>query len=121
MGLDLARKANAAFKKALDRHLADLAAGTLFSRTAPACVTRSAAADIVGAARLATGEELIVQRVQGHIVALRGIDEVARFVDPDPAWADGLRVAGMAIVGVVEAVHDLGGGIGVAEVKLCPP
>ncbi len=121
MGVDLALKAKAAFKKALDRHLADLAAGNLFSRGMPSGVTRSAAADVTRDTRLTVGEELVVQCVNGRIVALRGIDEVACFTDPDPGWADGLRAGSAAIPGLVEVVHDLGGGFGVAEVRLVAP
>lgn len=121
MGLDLARKAQAVFKKALDRRAAELAAGTLFSRGGPVTVSRSAAADVVGGVRVSAGEEIVVQCVEGRIVATRGIDEVLCFQDPDPGWCDPVREGVAALAGVVEVVHDLGDGFRVAEVRLCPP
>lgn len=121
MGLDLARRAKANFKKAMDRRLAELTAGTLFSRSSPVSMSRCAAADVVGGARLTTGEELVVQCVDGRIVGTRGVDEVLCFADPDPGWADTLLAGDAVFAGIIEAVHDLGGGCGIVEVRLCLP
>ena len=120
MGVDLARKMKAAYKKALDQHLVDLAAGNLLSRAIPPGVVHSAAGDVARGSALAIGDEMVVQRVGDQIAGLRGIDQVTSFAEPDPAWADPLK-AGGALKGVVTAIHDLGAGMAVAEVRLCSP
>ena len=120
MGVDLARKMKAAYKKALDQHLLDLAKGNLFSRAIPPGVVHSAAGDVARGTVLVVGEEMVVQCVGDRVAGLRGIDQVTCFEAPDPAWADPLR-AGGALKGVVTAVHDLGAGMAVAEVRLCSP
>lgn len=120
MGLDLARKAQAAFNKALDRRAAELAAGTLFSRKGPVSVSRAAIADVVEGARVSAGDEIVVACVEGRIVGTKGIDEVVCFSEPDPDWCEPVREGVAALAGVVDVVHDLGGGCQLAEVRLCP-
>ncbi|MDR4308495.1 hypothetical protein IHQ68_17895 [Chelatococcus sambhunathii] len=115
MGADFIEKATPTFKKSWDRARVALATADLFTRE-PTCAARTAAAEIIGNARLRAGEQLTVEREGEGLVALRGNSEVARFTKPAPELVKAVRDSCGVAKGVVDQVHDLAG---VAEISLC--
>lgn len=115
MGAEFVEKATPGFRKSWDRARAALATADLFTRT-PDCAARTAAADIIGNARLAVGEQLTVETQGGNLVARRGHSDVARFTSPAPDLIRAVQASCGIAKGTVAQVHSLAG---VAEISLC--
>lgn len=115
MGAEFIEKAAPTFRKSWDRARVALATADLFTRT-PGCAARTAAANIIGDARLTVGEKLIVEFQDGVLIARRGMSDVARFTDPAPGLVQAVKDSCGVAKGTVEQVHDMAG---VAEISLC--
>jgi len=115
MGVEFIEKATPSFKKSWDRRLTELGTADLFTRV-PACAARTAAADILGGARLEAGETLTVEAQNGTLIARRGIGVVARFSRSAPELVQAVKDSCGVAKGTVERVHPLAG---VAEISLC--
>lgn len=115
MGTDFIEKATPSFKKSWDRARTALGTADLFTRT-PDCAARTAAADILGDARLQVGDRLTVEAQNGALVARRGNRDVARFTSPAPELVKAVETSCGIAKGTVEQVHELAG---VAEISLC--
>lgn len=115
MGTEFVEKATPSFKKSWDRARTALATADLFTRT-PDCAARTAAADILGDARLQAGDRLTVETKNGTLVARRGNSDVAHFTNPAPELVKAVEGSCGIAKGTVEHVHDLAG---VAEISLC--
>ncbi|MFO1100368.1 MAG: hypothetical protein U1E81_19425 [Xanthobacteraceae bacterium] len=115
MGADFIEKATPTFKKSWDRARVALGTADLFTRE-PSCAARTAAAEIVGRAKLSIGDRVTVEPHGAGLVALRGNTEVARFTKPSAELVKAVNDSCGVAKGVVEQVHDLAG---VAEISLC--
>ena len=115
MGAELVEKAAPSFKKSWDRARVALATADLFTRI-PDCAARTAAADIIGNARLQIGEKLTVEAEGGSLIARRGNSDVARFTNPAPTLLTAVQASCGIAKGTVEQVHEIAG---VAEISLC--
>ncbi len=115
MGADFIEKATPSFKKSWDRARVVLGTADLFTRS-PDCAARSAEADIIGDARLAIGDRLIVEAQEGSLIARRGNCDVARFTNPPPGLLQAVNASCGIAKGTVEQVHLFAG---VAEISLC--
>lgn len=115
MGADFSEKAAKSFKKSWDRARVDLATADLFTRE-PECAARTAEADLVGNARLAIGETLIVEVEDGSLVARKANTTVARFTNPSADLLSAVAMSCGVAKGVVCEVHSLAN---VAEISLC--
>ena len=115
MGADFIEKATPSFKKSWDRERVKLATPDLFTRQ-PDCAARTAAADIIGEARLQVGDRLTVELQDDVLVARRGNSTVARFSDPPQEVIEAMKTSHGIAKGTVEQVNDLSR---VAEISLC--
>lgn len=115
MGSEFIEKAAPSFRKSWDKARVALATADLFTRT-PDCAARTAAADIIGNARLTVGEKLTVELHDGALVARRGVSDVARFSNPAPDLLQAVKESCGVAKGTVEQVHAMAG---VAEISLC--
>ena len=115
MGAEFIRKAAPTFKKSWDWHRVDLATPNLFTQQ-PTCAPRTAAADIVGNATLQQGDGVTVQATDAGLIAMRGLDEVARFTNPSPELISAVRASCGVAKGTIEVIHRLAG---VAEISVC--
>lgn len=115
MGLDFIEKATPTFKKSWDRGRVALGTADLFTRI-PDCAARTAAADIIGNARLKVGARLTVEIQDGQLIARQGNSAVAHFTDPAPELLQAVTASCGIAKGLVEQVHPIAG---VAEISLC--
>lgn len=115
MGADFIEKATPAFKKSWDRARVALATADLFTRE-PNCAARTAAAEIIGNARLQVGDHVTVELQGDELIALRGNAEVARISKPSAELLKAVEHSCRVAKGTVEQVHNLAG---VAEISLC--
>lgn len=115
MGADFIEKAAPSFKKSWDRGRVDLATATLFTKE-PSRLVRTVAFDIVGGARLAPGDRLVVQAEGGGLAARRGTAVVARAGACKPDLMAAVAASCGIADGTVEQVHGLAG---TAEISLC--
>jgi len=115
MGAEFIEKAAPSFKKAWDRARVKLATADMFTRV-PDCAARTAEADIIGSARLHTGDQLTVENKNGTLIARRGMSDVARFTNPAPELVLAVAASCGIAKGTVQDVHPIAG---VAEISLC--
>ena len=115
MGADFIEKATPSFKKSWDRARVALVTADLFTRT-PDCVARTAAADIIGSARLEVGDRLTVEAQGSQLIARRGNSDVARFTNPAPELLQAVTASCGIAKGTVEQIHRIAG---IAEISLC--
>lgn len=115
MGADFIEKATPSFRKSWDRARVTLGTADLFTRI-PDCAARTAAADIIGNARLEIGDRLTVEVQGGKLIARRGNSDVARFTNPAPELVQAVTASCGIAKGTVEQVHPIAG---VAEISLC--
>ncbi len=115
MGAEFIRKAAKGFQKSWDRRRVELATPDLFTRPA-SCAARTAEADIVGDARLRLGDAVTVQASENGLIAMRGLNVVARFHTPSADLVAAVRSACGVAKGIVEQIHPLSG---VAEISVC--
>ena len=115
MGTEFVEKATPSFKKSWDRARTALETDDLFTRT-PDRGARTAAADILGDARLQVGDQLTVEAQDGALVARRGNRDVARLTSPAPELVRAVEDSCGIAKCTVEQVHNLAG---VAEISLC--
>lgn len=115
MGADFVEKATPTFKKSWDRARLALATADLFTN-APSSAARTAAAEIIGNARLEVGDRLTVDCDDGVLVARRGNNDVARFANPPPDLVQAVADSCGEAKGTVEQVHELAR---MAEISLC--
>jgi len=115
MGVDFIEKAAPTFRKSWDRAKVRLGTSELFTRL-PECTARTAAAELVGCARLAVGDYLTVEHDGDGLIALRGQSVVARFLDPPQELVLAVKDSCGVAKGTVEQVHEMAA---IAEISLC--
>ena len=115
MGAEFIRKAAPTFKKSWDQQRVELATADLFTQQ-PSCAARTAVADIVGNATLQQGDVITVQATDAGLVAMRGLNVVARFTNPQPKLTSAVRESCGVAKGTVEQIHQISG---VAEISIC--
>ena len=115
MGIDFIRKAAKTFQKSWDQERVNLATPTLFTQQ-PTCAARTAAADLVHYTALHEGDTLTVQLNDTGLVAMRGLSEVAHFIDPSPELVAAVRQSCGVARGTVEQINNIAG---VVEISVC--
>ena len=115
MGTDFIRKAAACFEKSWDKGAIEASTANLFTQQISS-VDRIAAAEIRNNARFTESDEVIVKLKGETLFAIRGLIEVARFIDPHPLLIEAVRDSCGIAKGTVEEVHNLAG---VVEISLC--
>ena len=115
MGVEFIRKSAKTFKKSWDWHRVSLATPTLFTQQ-PVCGARTAAADIANGTTLQQGEAVTVQLNGTDLVALRGLSEVAYFIQPSPQLVSAVQESYGVARGTVEQINNIAG---VVEISIC--
>jgi hypothetical protein len=115
MGVEFIRKSAKTFKKSWDWHRVSLATPTLFTQQ-PTCVARTIAADMASGASLQTGEAVTVQLSGTDLVAMRGLSEVAYFVDPPLDVVSAVQESYGVASGTIEQINNIAG---IVEISIC--
>ena len=115
MGLDFIQKAAKSFHKGLDRSRIELGTPDFFTRR-PNREPRAYAAKIRANTQLTLGEDLCVRFQNANVVAQRGMDIVADFVEPPMELIEALEDSFGEACGTVREVYDIGD---VAEISVC--
>ncbi|MEY2395085.1 MAG: two-component system, response regulator / RNA-binding antiterminator [Acidobacteriaceae bacterium] len=115
MGSDFLERTKKTIKRSWDRQRVALATSDLLTRQ-PNCAGRSVAAEVVGNAKLSTGEKLTVESDAGGLVIRRGLDEVARTTDAPADVVQGIKDSCGIAVGTVDQVHERAH---VVEITIC--
>ena len=115
MGLDFIQKTSETFHKALDQSMLDLNTPNLFTQE-PSCSPPAYTAAVVSHEDLRVNESLRIQVQEDTIVALKGIDVVAKFVAPPADLVKALRESYGEACGVVRDVYEMAK---TAEITVC--
>lgn len=115
MGSDFIEKATPSFRKSWDRALVELGTADLFTQKLD-CVARTAAAELIGNARLEAGESLTVETNGSQLIARRGNSDVAIFTKPPPELFQAVAASCGVAKGTVEQIHPTAR---IAEISLC--
>jgi hypothetical protein len=82
----------------------------------PVCGARIAAADIANGTTLQQGEAVTVQLNGTGLVALRGLSQVAYFIQPSPQLVAAVQDSYGVARGTVEQINNIAG---VVEISIC--
>lgn len=115
MGCDFVEKATDTLKKSWDKEKVALGTADLFTLV-PECAPRTVAADITEDAHLSVGDCIMVETVDGALVARQGNTEVARATDPPRGIRQAVVDSCGISKGTVETVYHISG---VVEISLC--
>ena len=115
MGLDFIQKTSNSFHKGLDQSMLELNTPNLFTQE-PSCSRPAYTAAVVLHEELTVNETLRVQVQSDSIVALRGIDVVAKFIAPTSDLVKALEESYGEACGVVRNVYEIAK---TAEITVC--
>lgn len=115
MGADFIQRTKRAFEKHLDLQKVHLATADLFTREPSDC-SPTLVARLETDAQVAVGQELIVEVVNGDVVASVGHSRVATALNPDPMIVAAISDSCGLAAGIVEVTHAISKTI---EVRLC--
>jgi hypothetical protein len=115
MGADFIEKISKTIRHSWDRQRVALATSDLLT-SQPECAGRSVVGEIIGEARLARGDKLVVERDEDGLIARRGLTDMVRITAPPHDVLRGIDESCGAGVGTVDQVHDQAG---VAEISIC--
>ena len=115
MGVDFIRERTKTFTKGWDHRRVELATPDLFKRQ-PEYAARTAAAAVAPNVTLAEGEAVTVQLDGEHLIAMRGLSEVARFIRPPQEILQAIKGSCGLARGVVEQFNPISGTV---EISMC--
>lgn len=104
MGVDFIRKTTHSFHKGLDRKRIELGTPDLFTQQ-PATVSRTYAANVREGVIVKIGDELIVRFDGEQVIAFRGLDPVATFIELPAEPVKALIASHGVACGVIQQVH----------------
>lgn len=116
MGSDFLQRAKKTINAARDRDRELLSRETLFTRH-PACAQYAGRANPRPGVTLLKGDQLVIEKREGKLVATRGLDIVADFPKPMEGMVDAVECAGGVVGAKVIGVMAI---INCVEIVLCP-
>jgi hypothetical protein len=106
MGLDFIRATAPSFNRVLDRRLVEMYTPKLFSCDIP-IVSRTAAADIRGGARIAPGDKVLLRLMKGKVIVQRDNLVIAECAEAPAEFVAHLRTGAGVAEGEVKSFQPI--------------
>jgi hypothetical protein len=106
MGLDFIRATTPSFNRALDRRLVEMHSPKLFARDMP-IVSRTASADICGAAKVAADEKVLLRVIKDKVIVQRENLVIAECTNPPTEFVAHLRAGAGVAEGEIKSLQPI--------------